>query len=503
MVPSVAASSPPTADRLACVQAFRGSIPSYVAGEWVLPDSPRSLEITNPATAERLGVLPLAAAADVDRAAAAARAAFPAWRETPPVERARCLFRLKFLLEQHADELARIVTEENGKTLSEARGSVRRGIENLEHACGIPSLMMGQTLEDIARGVDCETIRQPLGVFAAITPFNFPAMVPLWFWPYAVATGNTIIVKPSEQVPLSQTRIFELAHEAGFPAGVLNLLHGDREAVDALLAHRDIVGISFVGSSAVARHIYRTAADHGKRVQALGGAKNHIVVLPDAPVDAAVEGVVSSVYGCAGQRCLAGSVLVAVDRAHEALRERVAAAARSLRLGYGLDADTDMGPVVSARHRQRVERFIEEGVKEGAKLVVDGRGARVDTYPRGQWVGPTLFEQVQPAMTIGREEIFGPVLSVTRAANLDEAIELVHKSGYANATSIFTSSGRAAREFRYRVGVSMIGVNIGVAAPMAFFPFGGTKGSFFGDLKAHGHDAIEFYTDKKVVISRW
>ncbi|MBI4409125.1 MAG: CoA-acylating methylmalonate-semialdehyde dehydrogenase [Gemmatimonadetes bacterium] len=488
---------------LASVASFRGIIPNYIGGEWTPSASPRELDVTNPATGERLAVVRLSTADDVGRAVAAARSAFPAWRETPPVERARKLFRLKMLLEEHFQDIARIVTLENGKTLAEAKGSVRRAIENVEHACGIPTLMMGQTLEDVAHGIDCETVRQPIGVFAAITPFNFPAMVPLWFWPYAVATGNCIVVKPSEQVPLSQQRIVELAHEAGFPAGVLNLVHGDKEAVDAILRHPEIAGVSFVGSSPVARYIYRTAAEHGKRVQALGGAKNHMVVMPDAPVEFAADGVVSSVYGCTGQRCLAGSVAVAVEKAYAPLKERVAAAAKSLRLGYGLDPATQMGPVVSRKHRERVVGYIDQGEAEGAKLVVDGRGARVDEYPRGHWVGPTLFDQVQPDMVIGKEEIFGPVLTLSRAGSLDEAIELVHRSGYANATSIFTSSGRAAREFRYRIGVSMIGVNIGVAAPMAFFPFGGTKGSFYGDLKAHGRDAIEFYTDKKVVISRW
>lgn len=475
---------------------------NFIGGEWVVPKADL-LQVTNPATGESLGQVPLSGARDVEQAVSAARDAFREWREVPPVVRARCLFKLKTLLEDEFDDLATTVTRENGKTLDEARGSVRRGIENIEHACGIPTLMQGRTLEDVAAGIDCEFVRQPLGVFAAVTPFNFPAMVPLWFWPYAIACGNTMVLKPSEQVPFSPTRIVELAHDAGIPPGVLNLVHGGKDAVDALLAHPDVVGISFVGSSAVARHVYEEAARQGKRVQALGGAKNHIVVMPDADLDRAVANVSESLFGCAGQRCLAGSVVVTAGKAHAPFRDGLLAAARRLRLGYGLEEGVSMGPVVSARHRERVLSYIDAGTREGAALSLDGRSTRVDKYPKGHFVGPTVFDGVQPDMTIGQDEIFGPVASVTQASDLDEAIDLIHRSSYANATSIFTTSGRAAREFRYKVGVSMIGVNIGVAAPMAFFPFGGTKGSFFGDLKAHGSDAVEFYTDKKVVISRW
>ncbi|MGH7568869.1 MAG: CoA-acylating methylmalonate-semialdehyde dehydrogenase [Gemmatimonadales bacterium] len=474
-----------------------------IGGEWVDSSATEFLELTNPATAEPLGRVPLSPAPDVDQAAAAAQAAFLKWRAVPPVVRARYLFKLKTLLEQHFDEIAATVTRENGKLLDEAKGSLRRGIENVEHACGIPTLMLGKTLEDVATGIDCEYVRQPLGVFAAVTPFNFPAMVPLWFWPYAIATGNTFILKPSEQVPFAPTRIVELAHEAGLPPGVLNLVHGGKEAVNALLAHPGIAGISFVGSTAVARYVYQEAAKHSKRVQSLGGAKNHVVVLPDADLDRAVANISESLFGCAGQRCLAGSVVVTTGKAYEPFRDRLLAAARSLTLGYGLDAGVGMGPVVSQRHKERVLSYVDAGRTDGAELLLDGRAPKVERYPRGHFVGPTVFAGVGPEMRIGQEEIFGPVASVTRAGTLDEAIETIQRSGYANATSIFTTSGRAAREFRYRVGVSMIGVNIGVAAPMAFFPFGGTKGSFFGDLKVHGSDAIEFYTDKKVVISRW
>jgi len=476
---------------------------NYVGGEWVTPAAAEYLALTNPATGEQLGTVPLSGARDVDAAVSAAQTAFLKWREVPPVVRARYLFKLKYLMEEHFDEIATTVTREHGKTLDEARGSVRRGIENIEHACGIPALMMGKTLEDVASGIDCEYVRQPLGVFAAITPFNFPAMVPCWFWPYAIATGNTFILKPSEQVPFSSTRILELAQEAGIPAGVLNLVHGAKEAVNALLAHPGIAGISFVGSSPVAKYVYQEGAKHGKRVQALGGAKNHVIVMPDADMDRAVANISESLFGCAGQRCLAGSVVVAAGKAYEPFRDKLLSTARELRLGYGLEPDVNMGPVISARHKEKVLSYVEAGRREGATLLLDGRSSKVERHPRGHFVGPTVFDGVQPDMTIGKEEIFGPVASVTHVSTLDEGIAMVQRSGFANATSIFTQSGKAAREFRYRVGVSMIGVNIGVAAPMAMFPFGGTKGSFFGDLKAHGGDAIEFYTDKKVVISRW
>ncbi len=476
---------------------------NFIGGEWLPSSATDFIENRNPATGEAIARVPLGGERDVHDAVGAAQAAFPTWRATPPVQRARHLFRLKYLLEDHFDELSRLVVTENGKTLDEARGSVRRGIENVEHACGIPALMMGKSLEDVAAGIDCEYFRQPIGVFAAITPFNFPAMVPLWFLPYALATGNTFVLKPSEQVPLTQMRIFELLHEAGFPPGVANLVHGAKDVVNALLAHRGIAGVSFVGSSAVAQHVYRTAAEHGKSVQALGGAKNHIIVMPDADMDRAVGAITESVFGCAGQRCLAGSVIVGAGKAFEPLRERLLTSARRLRLGSGLDDDVTMGPVISMRHRDRVLQYIETGVAEGGRLAVDGRATKVERYPSGAFVGPTVFEAVDPQATLGREEVFGPVAAVAQADTLNDAIERVQASDYGNAVSIFTSSGRAAREFRYRIGVSMIGVNIGVAAPMAFFPFGGTKGSFYGDLKAHGNDAIEFFTDKKVVISRW
>jgi malonate-semialdehyde dehydrogenase (acetylating) / methylmalonate-semialdehyde dehydrogenase len=479
------------------------TVRNLVGGEWLSPSPSNWQDLTNPATGEPLGRVPMCGTTEVNEAVRAAREAFPKWRETPVVVRARYLFKFKALLDEHFDEIARIVTQENGKTVDEARGSLRRGIENVEHACGMPTLMMGDSLEDVAAGIDCEYMRQPMGVFAAVTPFNFPAMVPLWFYPYAIAAGNTFVLKPSEQVPLSQLKIVDLLQQAGLPKGVMNVVHGGKDAVDALLRHPDVVGVSFVGSSPVARYIYKTAAEHGKRVQALGGAKNHMIVMPDADLDRAVNIVAESAFGCAGQRCLAGSVVVATGNSYEPFREKLVDAARKLRLGNGLDAGVTMGPVVSQKHRQKVISYIESGVSDGAKLALDGRSASVSKYPKGAWVGPTVFDNVDSSMKIGREEIFGPVAGVTHAATLEDAIGRVQGSEFANAVSIFTTSGRAAREFRYRVGVSMIGVNIGVAAPMAFFPFGGTKGSFFGDLKAHGKDSVEFYTDKKVVISRW
>ncbi|MCH7715763.1 MAG: CoA-acylating methylmalonate-semialdehyde dehydrogenase [Gemmatimonadetes bacterium] len=478
-------------------------IANYVGGRWVTPKGTESLPIEDPATGDVLGRVPLSTPPDVGAAVGAAKEAFPAWRATPAIERARVLFRLKALLEEHHDELAVCLTREHGKIVSESKGEIQRGIESVEHACGIPTLMMGDTLEDIAPGIDCETIRQPLGVFAAITPYNFPVMIPMWFWPYAVATGNTFVLKPSEQDPLTHQRIVDLATEAGLPPGVLNVVHGDRQTVDAILEHPDIVGVSFVGSSKVASSVYARAAACGKRVQALGGAKNHMIVFPDADYDAVSEAVLSSVFGSTGQRCLAGSVIVAIGEAYVPIRDRIVEGAAALRLGNGLDEHADMGPVISKSHAKRVHDFIDRGATEGATILLDGRHPSVEGYPNGHWVGPTVFDGVEPQMTVGRDEIFGPVASLNQASSLDDALAIVHANRYGNAISIFTTSGRTAREFRYHAGISMIGVNIGVVAPMAFFPFGGSRGSFYGDLKAQGRDAIEFYTDKRVVISRW
>ena len=479
------------------------TIRNYVGGHWTAASSSDSLPLSNPATGEALGRVPLSTETDIGAAVAAAVAAFPAWRAVPAVERIQVLFRLKALLEQQLDALAETMTREHGKTREESAGELKRGIESITHACAIPTLMMGETLENIAAGIDCETVRQPLGVFAVITPYNFPVMIPLWFWPFAVAVGNTVVLKPSERDPLTHQHVVELAIEAGLPPGVLNVVHGDQRAVGVLLEHPDIKGVSFVGSSPVARSIYARAAAAGKRVQALGGAKNHMIVLPDADYDATARAVVGSVYGAAGQRCLAGSVIVGVGDAYRPMREAIVDGAKALQLGNGLDPGVTMGPVISAPHRERVAGYVDQGERDGARLLLDGRSARVPAYPAGHWFGPTVFEGVTPEMSIGRDEIFGPVAGLTRADSLDAAIDLVHRNAFGNAISLFTRSGAAAREFRYRAGISMIGVNIGVVAPMAFFPFGGSRGSFYGDLKAQGKDAIDFYTDQRVVISKW
>ena len=478
-------------------------IPNFIGGQWVDASGADTLGVDNPATSETIARVPLSGMAEVEKAVEAAKKAYTGWRETPPVERVRVLFRLKMLLEENLEDLSRSLTLEHGKIVRESLGEIRRGIENVEHACGIPTLMQGTTLEDVAAGIDCATIRQPLGVFAAITPYNFPVMIPLWFWPYAVATGNTVVLKPSEQDPLTHQRIVDLATRAGLPPGVLNVVHGDRRVVDAIVDHPDIVGVSFVGSSPVARSVYAKAAATGKRVQALGGAKNHIVVFPDAEFDQTAAAVIASVYGSTGQRCLAGSVVVGIGAAYAPMRERILDGAASLKLGEGLAADSDMGPLISARHRDRVHRFIDRGAGEAGAPVLDGRNRSVASHPLGHWVGPTVFENVKPGMIMGREEIFGPVASLSHAASLDDALEVIHQNPYGNAVSVFTASGSIAREFRYRSGISMIGINIGVVGPMAFFPFGGSRGSFYGDLKAQGQDAIDFFTDKRVVISRW
>ena len=395
------------------------------------------------------------------------------------------------------------MTTEHGKTLDEARGSVRRGIECVEVACGAPSLMQGFGLEDISAGVDCHVVRQPLGVVAAIAPFNFPAMVPMWFLPFAIAVGNTFILKPSEQVPLSQRMMVDLLQKCGLPPGVVNLVNGGRDVVNAICDHPGIRAVSFVGSTPVARHVYQRATHAGKRVQALGGAKNFVVVMPDADFERSIAIISESFYGCAGERCLAGSMLIPVGDAHREARDRIVAAAKALKVGDGTVPGVTMGPVISANHRERVVGYIDQGVADGATLLVDGRTTRVEDRPNGYFVGPTVFDEVSTKMTIGHEEIFGPVASICPVKTLDEAIALMKSHPNANATSIFTASGKAAREFAKHATASMVGVNIGVAAPMAYFPFGGAKDSFFGDLKVHGRDGIEFYTDKKVTISRW
>lgn len=439
--------------------------------------------------------------ADVDAAVAAATQAFHGWSETPPVIRARAMFAFKALLETHLDEIARIVTTEHGKTLDESRGSVRRAIECVEVACGAPSMLMGDALENIGAGIDCTSMRQPIGVCAAIAPFNFPAMVPLWFLPFAVVSGNTFVLKPSEQVPLSQQRIFQLLEQCDLPPGVVNMVNGGREVVEAICDHPGIRAVSFVGSTPVARAVYQRATHAGKRVQALGGAKNFIVVMPDADLDHAIPIINESFYGCAGERCLAGSILVPVGPVHAEARDRLIESARRMTVGDGMEPGVDMGPVISAAHRQRVLGYVEHGAAEGATLALDGRQRTMPS--QGYFVGPSVFDNVTAEMTIGHEEIFGPVAAICPVTHLDDVFTLMEAHPNANATSIFTSSGKAAREFAHRATASMVGVNIGVAAPMAYFPFGGARDSFFGDLKVHGRDAFEFYTDKKVTISRW
>lgn len=477
---------------------------NHIGGQWVPALATETQAVRNPATDEVLAYTPLSGAADVDAAVQAAQAAYPAWRRTPPQERVKPFFRLRMLLEEHKEELARQIVREMGKTLEDARGEVQRGIDNIETACGTPSLMMGYGLEDGAsRGVDEEVVYQPLGVFAAITPFNFPFMIAFWFWPYAVATGNTYILKPSEQDPGVQQRVFDLIEQAGFPPGVLNLLNGGRDAVNGLLDHPRIKGISFVGSTATAQYVYARAAASGKRVQASGGAKNALVVLPDANLDAYLPTIINSVFGAAGQRCLANSLVLPVGSAHEMARDAVVSAAQKLRVGDGLEPGVDMGPVVSAQARDRLFSAIEHAVQEGADPVLDGRQVQVADRPHGYFVGPTVLDQVRPSMRAYQEELFGPVLGVSPVADLDEAIARINAAEYGNAASIFTESGAAARKFRYEVETGNVGINVGVAAPVAAFPFSGARRSFLGVLHPQGRDAVRFFTESKVVISRW
>ncbi len=467
----------------------------------VLGQEASSHSIVNPATGETLARISYATAEDVDRAVRSAHAAFLQWRDVPVVDRVQPLYRFKTLLEKHAGEVAAILTRENGKTAEDSKMEVRRTIQMVEVACGMPSLMMGDSLNDVAAGIDCKTVRQPLGVCAGITPFNFPAMVPLWMYPFAIACGNTFILKPSEKVPLTPMRVAELLRDSGLPENVFQLINGDKTAVDALLHHPLVKAVSFVGSTPVAKYIYTTAAAQGKRVQALGGAKNHLVVMADADMPKTVEAIIGSAFGAAGERCLAGSVLVPVGEAAGPLLELLVKRTKSLAVGDGSKDGVEMGPLVSAEHCKRVAGYVEKGVAEGATALCDGRERK--TPNGGFFLGPTIFDHVTPEMTIAREEIFGPVLSVMRVQTLDEAIDLVNRSPFGNATSIFTSNGKAAREYSSRIEVGMVGVNVGVAAPMAFFPFAGWKNSFFGDLHAHGKDAIGFYTEQKVIMSRW
>ncbi len=478
-------------------------IRNFIAGAWTKPATREQVPVVNPATAELIARVPLSGAQEVDRAVAAAAEALPGWRRTPAGDRIQFLFRLKTLLEDDLEELARAITDECGKTREEAVGELRRGIENVEVACGIPMMMQGVNSEDIARGIDEIMIRQPLGVVAAITPFNFPGMIPLWFLPYAIACGNAFILKPSEKVPVTMQRIFALLEKTGLPKGIVSLVNGARETVDALLDHPGIRAISFVGSTPVARHVYSRATASGKRAQCQGGAKNPVIVLPDADMEQATRIVADSAFGCAGQRCLASSIAVTVGEAGRTFTRSIGEAAKARVVGYGFDDGVQMGPVISAESRSRIEGLIEAGVKEGAKVAVDGRGARISRYEKGSFVRPTILADVDPRGQLAKTEIFGPVLSLMHVETVDDAIELVNRSSFGNQACLFTRSGPAARKFRYEATAGNIGINVGVAAPIAFFPFSGWKDSFFGDLHGQGRDAVDFYTDKKVVVERW
>ncbi|WP_026975594.1 CoA-acylating methylmalonate-semialdehyde dehydrogenase [Alicyclobacillus contaminans] len=476
------------------------TLQNYIGGQWVPPNTTDTLVVPNPATGETLAHVPMSTQADVDQAVAAAKRAFPSWSETPVPKRARILFRYQQLLTEHWDELARLITLENGKSYKEAYGEVQRGIECVEFAAGAPTLMMGTQLPDIATDMESGMYRYPVGVVAGITPFNFPMMVPCWMFPLAIACGNTFVLKPSERTPLSAIRLAELFAEAGLPEGVLNIVHGARDVVQGLITHEDVAALSFVGSQPVAELVYREAAARGKRVQALAGAKNHTIVLPDADLDLAVKEIIGAAFGSAGERCMACSVVVAVGEVGDVLVPRLVSAANEIVMGNGLEEGVFLGPVIRAEHRERTVRYIEIGAREGALLVRDGR--LDDANGEGYFIGPTIFDQVQPGMTIWRDEIFAPVLSVVRAADLDEAIQIANRSEFANGACLFTDSAKAIRRFRQTVDAGMLGINVGVPAPMAFFPFSGWKKSFYGDLHANGRDGVEFYTRRKMITAR-
>jgi malonate-semialdehyde dehydrogenase (acetylating)/methylmalonate-semialdehyde dehydrogenase len=478
-------------------------IHNYIDGNWIESRSTEFLDVMNPATGEAIARTPLSTVAEVNAAIESAAAAYPEWRRTPAEDRIQPLFKLKQLLEDHIDDFGRLITQENGKTFAEARAEMRRAIENVEVACGIPMMMQGYNLEDVARGIDEMMIRQPLGVVAAITPFNFPGMIPFWFLPYAIATGNTFILKPSERVPLTMRYAFELLDKCGIPKGVLNLVNGGKTVVDTLLDHPKVRAISFVGSTPVAKYIYARSGANGKRAQCQGGAKNHVIVLPDADMSMATQIISDSAFGCAGQRCLAVSVAVTVGEAQQAFRDSIADAASKLKVGNGLDEGVQMGPVITRASKARVESLIGRGEKDGAKVLLDGRNTRVAKHDSGNFVNPTILDGLPSTSEVANTEIFGPVLSLVHANDIDEAIDFLSRSPFGNQASLFTSSGSAARKFRYEAPAGNIGINIGVAAPMAYFPFSGWKDSFFGIMHGQGRDAVEFYTEKKVVVERW
>jgi malonate-semialdehyde dehydrogenase (acetylating) / methylmalonate-semialdehyde dehydrogenase len=476
---------------------------NYINGQWRESSAKEFVDVINPATGELLTRTPLSPGSEVDDAARAAAAAFPAWRATPAGDRIQHMFKLKILLEENFDELSRSITLENGKTFGESQGEMRRAIENVEVACGIPMMMLGDVLEDVARGVDEYMIRQPVGVCATIAPFNFPGMIPFWFLPYALACGNTYVVKPSERVPITMKKIFKLLEQAGFPPGVVNMVNGGSETTNAVLDHPIIKAITFVGSTNIARHVYARASANGKRVQAQGGAKNPTIILPDADLDMATKIIADSAFGCAGQRCLATSLVFTVGEARESFTKAISEVAATRLTGFGLDAGVQMGPVISPISRNRIEGLIEQGVQEGALAVVDGRGRQVKGYEGGSFVHPTVLSGLKPQGDIIRTEIFGPVLGLVHLNTVEEAIDLVNSGEYGNMACLFTSSGAAARQFRHTAEVGNVGINIGVAAPMAYFPFSGWKDSFFGILHGQGKHAVEFFTQTKVVVERW
>ncbi|MBF1999947.1 MAG: CoA-acylating methylmalonate-semialdehyde dehydrogenase [Synechococcales cyanobacterium M58_A2018_015] len=476
---------------------------NYIDGQWCYSQTADYLDVVNPATAETLAKVPLSPPEDVDHAAQSAQRAFQTWRRTPPTQRIQYLFRLKNLMEEHFLDLAQTITIECGKTLEESKGELRRAIENVEIACGIPMMMQGTTLEDIASGIDEFMIRQPLGVAAVIAPFNFPGMIPFWFLPYALACGNTYIVKPSERVPLTMQKIFQLIDRLDLPPGVINLVNGSKNAVDAILDHPLIRAISFVGSTPVARYIYSRAAANGKRVQCHGGAKNPVIILPDADLEMTTRITADSAFGCAGQRCLAASIAITVGEARHTYTNAIAEAAASRIVGYGLQDGVQMGPVITPQSRQRIEQIIQQGADSGATVLVDGRSPQIPNYEQGNFIRPTILQNVDPSSELAKTEIFGPVLSLIHLDTIEDAIALINSGQYGNMACLFTSSGAAARAFRYEVEAGNIGINIGVAAPMAFFPFSGWKDSFFGDLHGQGQHAVEFFTQTKVIVERW
>ena len=481
-----------------------GTLRNYIGGEWVESKTDRHLDVHNPATGEVIGQVPLSTKDDMDAAIKAAQEAWWDWRSTPPIVRARYMFKIKDLLEKYFEEISRVATQEHGKCIDEARGETRRAIENVETAAGIPSLMMGYNLEDgAAKNIDEAVIRQPVGVFGHVAPFNFPGMVPYWFWPYALATGNTFVLKPSEQTPITLHRTFEILEDADLPEGVFNLVNGDKIAVDAMLDSPDVKGVTFVGSTPTGKYIYARCGETGKRCIAQAGAKNFLTVMPDAEIDRAMPNMMASFFGNSGQRCLAGANLVAVGDVHDELRDKFVAAAKALKVGPGLDETVQMGPVISKKSLDRIHGYIEMALEQGATMLLDGRDLVVPGYEGGYFIGPTVLDDCTPEMTHCQDEIFGPVASIIRVKDLEEAIKITNASPFANSASLYTQSGRAARTFNYKVVAGNIGINLGIPAPMAYFPFAGAKDSFFGTMHGQGTDAVQFFTDSKVVISRW